>query len=406
MRKVMAALLLLLGTGLVSASAESKVELREMTAGTYAVANGLPVPIVALVVARDPHGQLMAATSVSVGARSVTSAERVRGPIVRIEDWDVIDLRVPRWNLPAVSGRGQSLLTPADPTQTRDLLKQLEISESGDGAAKIALAAEEARLWLEQRNDEKDTFRHDPLRFEMERQTVGLNNIQIIQRENQRMVDQALEDVTDMALAYRRAADASLEVLSRERDIYEPYYKDAKLRLALLKQDRERATAETQAGGAFLATAHAALAALPREGLDASPISVSRGPRRLDDAPSRLKDLVEIRGAAPQFLNVLLAEARFDRGGTQKTFFRRIGKSDQWIAMIYWPLPAAEARFELELPGQGQRRRLDAAVKPGRPSMASSYQLAEQSMNIVIKKYKESSFRAQGADEIKTIPIP
>jgi len=407
MRTRLASLLLLVYLGaLTSVNAQSRVQLKPL-GDTYSVENGLPVPIVALVVARDQDGQMLAATSVTVRANSAKSAGGLHGPVVRLEDWDVIDLRVPRWSLPTVSNRGLSQLSQSDPTRTKALLKRLEISESGAGTEKIALAAAEAQLWLEQRNDEKDTFRHDPLRFEMERQTVGLSNTQIIQRENQRMVEQAVEDVTDMALAYRRAAEAPLEVLEREKDTYEPFYKDATHRLALLKQGRERLTLEAQAGNTFLMTAYAAIAALPPAELDASQsVSVSSGPRRIDNRPSGLKDIIEIRATAPQSLSVLLAEARFDHGGTQKTFFRRMANSDQWIARVYWPLAAAAARFELHTPGRVQRPTLDGAVQPGRPSMASSFQLAEQSMKMIIKKYKETSFRAEGADAIKTVPIP
>lgn len=414
MRIFFLSLLLLLCGGWVSkADAQNRVELRAAEGGGYKVENGLPVPIVAFVVARDQQGQLTDAASVGVLANGYRVVGRLRGDVVRIEDWEIVHLGVPRQKVPANFSRKLSnSVAASDPQRTKAQLKQLEISETGLGGEKIALAADEAQLWLEQRNDERQTFRLDPLRMQLELQAAQMENgrdgaMRQMQVQNERSRNQAIEDVADMAQAYSMAAEAKLEVIEREKELYEPLYRNAKQALIFLRQDMKNFGAEVQAGTAFLDNTYQALQTLPEAAAQsATSIRVTSGPRRLEDGPSGLRDLVEIRADAPEMLSVLLAEVQFDRGDTQRTFFRRMAHSDRWVARIYWPLSAASARLSVHVPGAVQRARLDDAISPGRPSMADSFQLAEKSMNAVIKKYKETSFRAEGADSIKTVPIP
>jgi len=128
--------------------------------------------------------------------------------------------------------------------------------------------------------------------------------------------------------------------------------------------------------------------------------------KRNDSGPSGLKDLVEIQTRSHANLSVIFAEVRFNNGEEQKTFFRRLSHSNRWAARLYWPLSATSARVRILLPGESKWVALNGRIQAGRPSFTESYQKAEKSMIAVIKKYRETSFRAEGADNIKTTPIP
>jgi hypothetical protein len=398
---------------LTTASGQSKVDLKKDEGGNYSVENGLPVPIVAFVVARGEKGNILSSASVNVPANGSQVVGQLPGYVVRIEDMEVIHLGVPRQKLPANFSRNLPPgVAQSNLAEMKDKLKELEISEMGVGGEKIALAAAQAQLWLEQRNDEKETFRNDPLRMELERQAAEFDtgyggSMRRVQQRNERSRNQAIEDVADMAMAYSMAADAKLEVLQREKELYEPLYKNAKQALVFLREDMNNFSAEVQAGALFLNSAYQSLAKLVTQDASTRAGTVAVGGlRRLSEGQSGLKDLIEIQTTAPEAIAVLLAEAKFDEGGTQKTFFRRMGKSDRWVARIYWPLSARRIRFSIMNPLDGRPIKIDGVVQSGREPMSNSFRRAEKSMQAVIKKYKEISFRTEGADNIKTVPIP
>ena len=400
---------ILLVTIFGSGQAQTKLEARLTNEG-YVVDNPLPIPIVASVVARDGNGNILSYATIIVPANFSQSVGKLQGPDARVEDFEIVHLGAPRNNLPLVGDRRDASVQ-LDPNAVKQQLKRLEISESGIGNQKLALATEAAELWLEQRRDERDAYRNDPLRSEIQRQAMALDRTQndFLRRQqvqNERQRNELIEDVGDMALAYSMADEAKREVLLQEKDLYEPLYKNAKSALVFLHQDMKNALAELQVGRDFLDNAFQSLRGLPPNESIASEVSVSSRPRRVRTDVPGLKDLVEVEATGPISLAVLLAETRFDRGGSQKTFFRRIGKSNRWVARIYWPLSATQAEFRIMVPGQTQWTPSIGSVQAGRPSLEDSFQRAEKSMNNVIKKYKETTFRSEGADNIKTIPIP
>jgi hypothetical protein len=203
------------------------------------------------------------------------------------------------------------------------------------------------------------------------------------------------------------AAETKISVLEDEKALYEPLFINAKKALVFLSSRKKNFKTEIEAGALFLRVTHQALvaAAYASEVAPAN-VEVLGPPRRLADTPSGLKDLVELRVKAPEGVSVLLAEADFNGGGNQKTFFRRLAQSDRWIARVYWPLSANSVKFKVQAPGATQPVEVPGEALAGRPAMSTSFELAEKSMKVVIKKYKETSFRAEGADSIKTNPIP
>ncbi len=392
--------------------AQGSVDLKMEAGGTYTVANGLPVPITVFVVSRDNEGEMLSAMTVRLDANTRQTIGQIAGHVVRIEDWEVVHLGAPRQSLPTIFSRRLPAVAQTDPATIKARLKQLEISETGVGNEKIALAAAEAELWLEQRNDETETFRSDPLRMELERQAAAVDTsaagaLRRQQLQNERNRNEVIEDVANMAMAYSMAADARLEVLQSEKELYEPLFNNAKKALVFLHARMKNFKIEIDAGRAFLETTHNALAALTKQAeVGSTDIEVLGEPRRLSDTPSGLKDLIELRVRVPEGVSVLLCEVDFNGGANQKTFFRRLAHSDRWIARIYWPLSANSAQFTVQAPGVVQPIKLSGTVLAGRPAMSTSFELAEKSMKAVIKKYKETSFRAEGADSIKTTPIP
>jgi hypothetical protein len=393
-------------------NAQGGVDLTKDSRGSYAVENRLPVPITVFVVSRDQEGQMLSATTVRLNANSRQIVGPLAGHVVRIEDWEVVNLVVPRQRLPTIFSRRLPAVAQLDPAKIKARLKELEISETDVGDEKIALAAAEADLWLEQRNDETETFRSDPLRMELERQAAAVDtsaagSLRRQQIQNERSRNETIEDVANLAMAYSIAAEARLEVIEKEKELYKPLFDNAKKALVVLDQKMKNFKIEIEAGRTFLQNTYQALTALTNQAeVGPTNVEVLGEPRRLSDTPSGLKDLVELQVRAPERIGVLLCDVDFNSGANQKTFFRRLAHSDRWVARIYWPILADSAQFRLQVPGVAQPIKLAGSVSAGRPAMSRSFELAEKSMKAVIKKYKETSFRAEGADSIKTVPIP
>src|SRR5678816_1220744 len=188
-----------------SGQAQIRLEARLTNEG-YVVDNPLPIPIVASVVARDANGNILSYATIIVPANFSQSVGKLQGPGVRVEDFEIVHLGAPRNNLPLVGDR-RDASAQLDPNAVKQQLKTLEISESGIGNQKLALATEAAELWLEQRRDERDAYRNDPLRSEIQRQAMALDRTQndFLRRQqvqNERQRNELIEDVGDMALAY------------------------------------------------------------------------------------------------------------------------------------------------------------------------------------------------------------
>jgi hypothetical protein len=397
----------------ITVKSQSSLEIKRSDNGdSYTIDNLLPVAVSAFIVGRDRQANILASAIVTLPARSREHPFNIRGEVVRVEDFEIVHLGAPRNLLPSLFSRGlPAAVAQTDPQNIKEQLRELEISEAGLGDEKIALAAQAAQLWLEQRNDEKDAYRNDPLRREIYRQTMAMNSspysvTRRIQEDNARRRNEFMEDVADMAIAYSKAEEAKIEILQREKELYEPLYKNAKTALAFLRQDRKNFEAEIQAGVKFLSITTKLLMELPSTPKAGPAVTVLGELKKSMSGPSGLKDLIEIQATSPANLSVIFAEVRFDNGEEQKTFFRRLSQSNRWAARLYWPLSATSAGVRILSPGQSKWVVLNGRIQADRPSFIESYQKAEKSMIAVIKKYKETSFRAEGADNIKTIPIP
>lgn len=390
--------------------AQKKIEVIPAANG-YLIRNDLPVDVVCLVMARDATGNILSWANMMLGSGKSQAFKSVNGAVVRVEELEIIHLGVPRNRLPSVSNARSVPRSGNDPEETKRMLRELEISESGVGADKITIAAQQAQLFLEQKNDELNTFRNDPYRKELEYQAFTATQtyperLKFTQEGNERKRTEFVEDIANMALAYSMIVEARLDVIRKERDLYYPLYQNAKTALEFIKQDRKNFDVLSVAGVDFLSITAKFLESLPSNSDSAQQISIKGEPSRVSKEASDVKDLIQLQIDAPQSLSVILAETTFNEGGKQKTVFRRIGKTDKWVAQIYWTLSANSATFRVMMPGRSEWKDLPSSVNPGRKSLKETLSLAEKSMKIVIKKFKESDFRAEGADEIKTTPIP
>src|SRR6185369_17845825 len=105
---------LLIG-GCPDGNAQGSVDLRKDAQGSYVVENGLPVPITAFVVSRDDEGEMLSAITVRLDANSKQPIGHLAGHAVRIEDWEVVHLAVPRQRLPEIFSRRLPALAQTNP---------------------------------------------------------------------------------------------------------------------------------------------------------------------------------------------------------------------------------------------------------------------------------------------------
>jgi hypothetical protein len=373
------------------------------------VENPLKAPIVVLVVDRDPEGRIVSGGSLFLPANASKPLGHLKGQMEKLEP---ILLGFARKD-GASNCEGALSLTQTNLAQLKESLKALEFSNTSAAAERIEAAAAIAQLELEQKTDEKTTMRNDPLRLELKRrqaeyfaQSDVITKVQQSMKDHEEALGNVMSDFADLALAWAGADQAKQEVLYKEAKTLQPIAEQARLAFKVKQQDFKNSEAEVHTGAQFLRACFDALSSLPAREFSEDDLILAGPPRRVCTGPSRLDELVEIEVSTNPALAILLAECRFDQGGTQETFFRRVGKSNRWVARIYWPVSASSVRFTLKIPGQTRWRPVEGIIQTGRPSLTAAVKNAQQAVGIIEKKFKDANFRAAGSDNIKTVPVP
>jgi hypothetical protein len=300
-------------------------------------------------------------------------------------------------------GTAQTSPAPVHVTVPNDFLTTATARE------RIELATAIARLELEQRQDERDTYRNDALRSELrtraERYLSAEQRLADDQREQWQEIG---SDITDLALAWSQVEHERLSILHDQFQTLAPIVDQARLAYRIRVDERQRydrTVAGWQAYSAAVVQAmDAAARALPSKIALDSPLTAS-GLRKACDGPSGGWDWFELDGPDLPGVSALVGEASFDHAGRQLTPLRRLSKSTHWVGRVDWPAVSTQAEFRLRWPGSVRWSRAGNIIRTERPSIAESVARAERAVNQIEKNLKETNFRAGGGDSVRTRPI-
>jgi len=379
-------------------------------AGGYSLQNPLGAPFTALIVARDASGRAIFQTSAYVPANGSVAIKVPKSLLSspQLEQQEAIHVSVPRFRIN--SGCGESLGTGSPSMGAlREELKSMAVSDSPEGKAKIAAAAAIAELDFEQKMDIKQTERNDPLRTYLDMKadaalTDPRLRAQQASARNQEQLGELVSDIFDKSEEWSAGENEKRDELSGEASKLKKTL-DRLQGIAKGLEATKSGYEQTAAIGAVFMRQTAE--AFVRAPLPAFPggLTVSENVHRVCKEPNGATGIVMLRAAVPEQIDVLLAEAHFDKGGTEPTIFRRMAGTDQWAARLYWPSSAAKASFQVRLPGQKSGQPA-GQVDAGRVSFNQALLNAHKTVALVQKKYKEANFRSAGADVAKTVIIP
>jgi hypothetical protein len=385
-------------TGLTTVVAHAQV--RVDTSGSVPfIVNELPVDVVVLT--QSPHSKQLATTRVTAGQRG-------QAPHAAVLAVEPISVEVGRRAMFQTCGVAE----PPSSTSLSDVvaeLKAIDLLKTPSARERLEAASALAQLQLEQRIDEKATLRNDPLRAELRRQQEEVarqKTVQEILAERQAALQDALSDVTDLAMAWSSVQAEKLSILYQEVKTLKPFVDQSKLAYRIKAQELTVYADTVSAWQTYSATVARALdtAATSAGAADAAPIVVSTM-RRVCGGPSLASDAIELEGPAGDRMAVVLAEVAFDKGGKQLTFLRRLSRTSRWTGRIDWPATATSARVKVRWPGAKTWTAAPSQLQSGRRAASMALNDAKQAVKQIEKKLKDGNFRAAGGDHIKTVPI-
>ena len=295
-------------------------------------------------------------------------------------------------------------------TQLADQMRRIDALDSDGARAHLEAVANLAQLELEQRQDEKDTYRNDPLRLKLQQQHDRLSaelpahlRIQETMQARNEAIDALASDVADLAIAWATVEQAKLKIIHDQLRSLQPIVDNARTALELREAEAKR-YADTQAAWSRFGLA-------VHDGLDRLASSAPPGTfeprelRKICSGPSGPSDWIEVEAPLERSAgSVLLGEVRFDRGGTVRTYFRRLATSDRWAARIHWPIDATTAAVRLRVPGS-KAMAAAGTISSDRGSTSEMLKRTASAVKQIEKNFKDTNFRAVGGDTIKTIPI-
>jgi hypothetical protein len=372
--------------------------------GESVVTNPLPLGIVALAETRDENGRTREAAAVVVGPDAVAPVRLAKAG-GRVRFVEVLDANITR-RASIASCRAS---TPA-PLQIADLDRKLETLESSrtpEATARVRAVEALANLELEQKQDEKDTQRHDPLRIKLQESVDAMRRRTDPAAEiNIRMdkIDELTSDIVDVAMAWSEVNDIRLSNIRDEATVLEPILEQAKLALRIREEDLASAGLLYRAGQDFLT---AAASALDRNAIPSASAPALRG--RVEQpcaVAGMVDDTVRITLDQPAASTALIAELSFDRGKTQTAVLRRVDSTASWEGRMFWPPDAGRATVRARAPGSKNWSNITGRVASNRAPIAVAAEKARAEAKKIEKKLKNAHFRAVGGDNIKTIWVP
>lgn len=369
------------------------------------VVNPLPFPVAVLIEHARADGSIDSRSVVVVEARSSSNVEAPIGSAAR-----TFEALVPVGLTRTPScGPSQGSL-PLTREQSEQAIQKLDAAtlDSPQAQAVIAKVAEQAQVEMEQRFDEADVRRRDPLaaelRYEQFRDADLATKQKIIQEDHQQKISDAIEDVMFISAAYADTAVQKEEQARKEADLLAQMLKDKADFLQRIDSDFSAMSARVDANQQLLSTATAELG---KRFPATDPIAIAPNTPivRACSGASDVRDEATFQWEAPANIRVLLGKAAFDKGGEEPIIFRRVLSTPQWVANFYWPMNARQASFKVAQSSSSWIS-LSGRVDPGRQAVSQEVKEAKKAVTALKRRYKDASFSAEGGDDTRTTILP
>lgn len=360
------------------------------------IENTLRVPVTVLALAQDAEGY-----TVGFRAMTVDPGQTARVPRGSAGTWQITRIepihpgvRVSADRFTCSRTRGVSAAAAID--SMRAEIRRLNLSDSPEAQAALDAYARLAQLELDQRLDELNT-RRDIVSYQGLTATDSWSIEQDQRVQNQAATEQTVGTVLAYAASFSDVQMERQMMISDEAGAVAQMAARADSALPALRRAAAAALLDAQAEAAFAAeaTTRLAPALAAGEAMVHAPVT-----RACPDQPV-VSDVLQVTARAPAGQTALVAQARFDRGGTAPVLFRRVGTGDRWMARIAWP-PAA-SRASLTFP---RARGAAGEVALTRPSLDAVLRETERNAALLHRRARQLQFRAQGADHIKAVIVP
>lgn len=368
--------------------------------GRPVVRNATPVPFQVLVVVRDEQGRAVRAETVPVMAGESRPLRQDGG---RIEGLEPLDQRVPLNDL----GANCRAISFASATAFADIRRDaaaLQVTRTADARRERDVAAELADVQIENAQDRIYTALNDPYSQQIRRQLARDDPQRLAEIERQERTDALYAQQFATMAANTQITEVYLQQFSREAGLLKPVAAAAVQKRRDLGLDLASAGREFAAGAAHLhaAAREFARAARNDQAATVQPSSV----RRLCPGPSASREQIEVVADAAVAGAAIFAKVKFDRGGTLTTVLRRVGATDRWRGMIYWPIAATAARLEVAAPAKSVKwTAVPGRLQTDRTAMDRLVAASNEQLKAVEKMYKTALARSEGRDQMRTMPI-
>jgi hypothetical protein len=283
-----------------------------------------------------------------------------------------------------------------------------KISMAGAEADRqISLASQIAQLEIDARRDARYTERFAQTKMEWRRQMQRdfplIVNEQYRKEDQRAEFDETVNQLLEMNELFVAADYKKRSILRDEADILKALVANADVARLAMRDGVAAAAEEAKAGSDFLALIaehHQKVTPEFNTG-----VQIQSGVTRACKGAAGVEDFISFTATPSETRNaVVLAEVRFDKGGTQKTTFRRVGTTNRWMASVYWPAEANSLQVRVRSGKDWQN--VDGSVSTGRLSLAETNKALEKNIEQLKKRYKTVKFRADGGDGVKTMIIP
>lgn len=398
---ITAAMAVALWAGAHAQAPEAKSSVRIVGTGSTArIHNQLKVPVLVLLQmgGKTPRYEIARVDGLSESAAATPFADAT------IRAVEPLSARVPRATTAAT----------CDPRQIATFdLAELQASfakdadETPEGREAIAAAAAMAAMETQHRFEAANAYVANPLRQQLiANQEAFVASVEpnvlrdVFTADGYDVMFGAVGDIAKMVRGFAAAEERKVALLYKQTQNLKPVVKAAELGAQLQREQLETDRQYAAAGAKFLAEFVRALVA------DGNPadraVLAPRALARSCQTPAVVEDWIRFDLDA-DIHPLLMGAVRFDRGGEHPVAFRRVHRTATWIGRVYWPADATRASVSV---GTGPSAVDAGTLTTGRPTLVSVAENVRKAAAIVRKKYKETNFRAAGADNVKTVPVP
>jgi hypothetical protein len=368
--------------------------------------NAFPVDFSYLVWHHNPSGFVDAVAVSTVKAKSSTTVSVPSGSILQF--YEPVSLAIPRAKVPPCIAGGR---LPTHSEQIKLSMAKLEDAvNSPEAQAVIANAVQLAQVDQAQLNEEMDVYRKDPLRRDAEqlKESMASPGAQGSMQYDEVAVYavEAIGMLVGIANVYAAKAAAHDQVSKQEAEALKRMLSNEKEEIAKIDTTYGIAGSEVKAFEQYVSGTAAALSSLYTTDSVRVSIRPASGISRTCGTTAGAQDYVQFQAEAPPEIHVVMARARFDHGGVEATYFRRIQRTNVWIAPLVWPLDAGSASAQIQDQNTHQWIDVSGSVNPGRPPVSAQLKQAKDVIGKLNKLYHNASFSGEGGDGHRTVFLP